>query len=1017
MIIPHYYEDPHTLHVGTMPNRAYYIPASRRSDALVEHRETSDRFQLLNGSWKFRYYASIYDLQDAFYEVGYDASAFDSIPVPSVWQNHGYDHHQYTNIRYPFPADPPYVPKENPCGAYLYDFTYQKDAAAPRAFLNFEGVASCFYVWLNGQFVGYSQVAHSTSEFDVTKFLQDGTNHLAVLVLKWCDGSYMEDQDMFRMNGIFRDVYLLHRPEQCIEDYFITTDIHGSTAGVAVRLRYYDSAVATRITLYDAAGTMVGSVTPVEAPDDAAFPYHAEITVVDPTLWNAEQPYLYTLVLDTPNETITDRVGIREVHVANNQIYVNGQSIKFHGVNRHESDPVTGYAVGFEQTKKDLLMIKKHNFNAIRTSHYQNQDALYDLCDEYGLYLIAENNLESHGTWDIHQAGIRGIEGVLPNDKPEWKAVLFDRMNSTYQRDKNHPAVLIWSLGNESFGGETLLQMAEMVRRFDDTRLVHYEGVVNDPRFLETTDIESHMYSTVKDIKEYLAQGDKRPYIECEYSHAMGNSNGALHKYTELADQKDCGYQGGFIWDYIDQSIWKKDRYGKWFQAYGGDFGERPTDYNFSGNGIAYGGDRAPSPKMQEVKFCYQNIAVSIDNSGFEVWNKNLFTSTDAFDCVALLHRDGKLYQQQELTNIDVAPEERSSFPLPFMVPALPGEYAVTISFRLKEDTSWAKKGHEVAFGQGVIAVVRSIPSKKVTPFTVTHGTHNIGVRGENFDVLFSDLNGGLTSYRYAGKEMIQEIPRPNFWRAPTDNDCGNNMGGVRGQWKLASLYATAKGIGKEIPSVHGGTILQNPTCEVEADSVVVTYLYNLQTSPAAECSLQYRVFGDGRIQTTLHYDPVEGLAAMPEFGVLFKIDADYDTVEWYGNGPAETYWDRQHGAKLGIYQNKVADNMAQYLVPQECGAKTAVRWAKVVDRKGRGLLFTADAAKPMFFSALPYTPHEMESAKHPYELPPVHYTVIRAMGEQMGVGGDDSWGANVHPEYIPDVTKPVEFTFTFRGI
>lgn len=420
---------------------------------------------------------------------------------------------------------------------------------------------------------------------------------------------------------------------------------------------------------------------------------------------------------------------------------------------------------------------------------------------------------------------------------------------------------------------------------------------------------------------------------------------------------------------------------------------------------------------MQEVKFCYQNIAVSIDNSGFEVWNKNLFTSTDAFDCVALLHRDGKLYQQQELTNIDVAPEERSSFPLPFMVPALPGEYAVTISFRLKEDTSWAKKGHEVAFGQGVIAVVRSIPSKKATPFTVTHGTHNIGVRGENFDVLFSDLNGGLTSYRYAGKEMIQEIPHPNFWRAPTDNDCGNNMGGVRGQWKLASLYATAKGIGKEIPSVHGGTILQNPTCEVEADSVVVTYLYNLQTSPAAECSLQYRVFGDGRIQTTLHYDPVEGLAAMPEFGVLFKIDADYDTVEWYGNGPAETYWDRQHGAKLGIYQNKVADNMAQYLVPQECGAKTAVRWAKVVDRKGRGLLFTADAAKPMFFSALPYTPHEMESAKHPYELPPVHYTVIRAIGEQMGVGGDDSWGANVHPEYIPDVTKPVEFTFTFRGI
>lgn len=889
--------------------------------------------------------------------------------------------------------------------------------------IEFEGVESGMALWLNGSYVGYTEDSFSAHAFDLTPYLQPGVNKLAVQVFKWTSSSWCEDQDFFRFSGIFRSVWLYAIPTVHLEDVsvktlFVGDDFTHSTLEVALQV---EGKGAARLTLRRSELEVFSEKIPLNG-GSALFSHAVE----NPYLWSAEDPVLYELEIELLDdaghlvEVTGQKVGFRKFELKNNRMLLNGKRIVFKGANRHEFSSITGRAVGVhthEELLRDIITMKQNNINAIRTSHYQNQDALYDLCDEYGLYMIAENNLESHGTWDIHQAGIRGIEGVLPNDKPEWKAVLFDRMNSTYQRDKNHPAVLIWSLGNESFGGETLLQMAEMVRRFDDTRLVHYEGVVNDPRFLETTDIESHMYSTVKDIKEYLAQGDKRPYIECEYSHAMGNSNGALHKYTELADQKDCGYQGGFIWDYIDQSIWKKDRYGKWFQAYGGDFGERPTDYNFSGNGIAYGGDRAPSPKMQEVKFCYQNIAISIDNSGFEVWNKNLFTSTDAFDCVALLHRDGKLYQQQELTNIDVAPEERSSFPLPFMVSALPGEYAVTISFRLKEDTSWAKKGHEVAFGQGVIAVVRSIPSKKVTPFTVTHGTHNIGVRGENFDVLFSDLNGGLTSYRYAGKEMIQEIPRPNFWRAPTDNDCGNNMGGVRGQWKLASLYATAKGIGKEIPSVHGGTILQNPTCEVEADSVVVTYLYNLQTSPAAECSLQYRVFGDGRIQTTLHYDPVEGLAAMPEFGVLFKIDADYDTVEWYGNGPAETYWDRQHGAKLGIYQNKVADNMAQYLVPQECGAKTAVRWAKVVDRKGRGLLFTADAAKPMFFSALPYTPHEMESAKHPYELPPVHYTVIRAIGEQMGVGGDDSWGANVHPEYIPDVTKPVEFTFTFRGI
>ena len=514
MIIPHYYEDPHTLHVGTMPNRAYYIPASRRSDALVEHRETSDRFQLLNGSWKFRYYASIYDLQDAFYEVGYDASAFDSIPVPSVWQNHGYDHHQYTNIRYPFPADPPYVPKENPCGAYLYDFTYQKDAAAPRAFLNFEGVASCFYVWLNGQFVGYSQVAHSTSEFDVTKFLQNGTNHLAVLVLKWCDGSYMEDQDMFRMNGIFRDVYLLHRPEQCIEDYFITTDIHGSTAEVAVRLRYYDSAVATRITLYDAAGTMVGSVTPVEASDDAAFPYHAEITVVDPTLWNAEQPYLYTLVLDTPNEIITDRVGIREVHVANNQIYVNGQSIKFHGVNRHESDPVTGYAVGFEQTKKDLLMIKKHNFNAIRTSHYPDVPYFYQLCDQYGFFVIDEADNESHGASEYYCEGNESWPNHVENwnkpiaDNPEFTEATVDRTRRCVERDKNRPCVIIWSMGNESAYGCTFEEALAWTKSFDPRRLTHYESAQyrskNRKYDFSNIDMFSNMYPSLESIQEYL---------------------------------------------------------------------------------------------------------------------------------------------------------------------------------------------------------------------------------------------------------------------------------------------------------------------------------------------------------------------------------------------------------------------------------------------------------------------------------------------------------------------------------
>ena len=554
--------------------------------------------------------------------------------------------------------------------------------------------------------------------------------------------------------------------------------------------------------------------------------------------------------------------------------------------------------------------------------------------------------------------------------------------------------------------------MSELFRRLDDTRLVHYEGVFNDRSYNDSSDMESRMYAKVTDIEEYLAGGDVKPFICCEYTHAMGNSCGAMHKYTELADQENSGYQGGFIWDYIDQSLYKKDRYGEWFQAYGGDFGERPTDYNFSGNGIAYGGEREASPKMQAVKFNYQNIAVTVGAEDFTVWNKNLFVSTDAFRCAAQLLRDGVVVEEKELAGICVAPESRGSFPIPFAVPEEPGEYAVTISFLLKQDTLWAGEGYEIAFGQAVIAKIAEKVKGQEKPFVLIRGNDNFGVRGENFDVLFSELVGGLVSYRYAGKELIEEIPRPNFWRAPTDNDMGNNMAGRQGQWKLASMYASCKGVGKKLDVP--GVAWENPIVREEKDYVHVTFLYDLQTTPAASCQLSYKVYGDGRIQTTLSYDPVAGLPDMPEFGVLFKFNADYDCLEWYGNGPEETYEDRKQGAKLGIYRNKVADNMAAYLVPQECGNKTGVRYAKVTDRQGRGILFTGENLN---FSALPYTPHEIENAKHPYELPKVHYTVVRVSGQQLGVGGDDSWGAPVHPEYHIDVSGKLEFSFTFCGI
>ena len=552
--------------------------------------------------------------------------------------------------------------------------------------------------------------------------------------------------------------------------------------------------------------------------------------------------------------------------------------------------------------------------------------------------------------------------------------------------------------------------MSQFFHKADPTRLVHYEGVCHDRRYNDTSDMESQMYPSVEAIKEFLAKDDSKPFVCCEYTHAMGNSCGAMHKYTDLTDTEPK-YQGGFIWDYIDQSIYKKDRYGKEFQAYGGDFGERPTDYNFSGNGIAYGGNRDASPKMQEVKFNYQNITAEVSADSVKVINKNLFVNTDIFDCKVTVAKDGKVISKASLATA-VAPLSEEVYALPLAKEEKPGEYAVTVSFHLKEDKVWAEAGHEVAFGQYIYKVEAP---KKACPegVEVIRSTHNIGVRGTHFEVLFSVLNGGLTSYKYAGKEMIEAIPKPNFWRAPTDNDCGNLMGMRYGQWKIASMYLSHKDFRKG-PYGPGNV----PEVEVNEKTVKVTYTYLMPTTPTSECRLSYEVFGDGRVKTTLIYEPVKELGDMPEFGVIFKFNADYDRVEWYGLGETETYSDRKKGAKLGIYANKVADNMARYMVPQECGAKEEVRWAKVTDRKGRGMLFEMDEHNgPMMFSALPYTPHEMENAMHPYELPEVHYTVVRAAKGQMGIGGDDSWGARTHEEYLLKTDKKMEFSFVFKGL
>ena len=985
-----------------------------RNEMEAAEKETSFRHSL-NGIWKFHYARNYGSTVQGFENTDYSCRDWDDIRVPAHIQMEGYDAPQYANVQYPWEGHEDIHPGEipehfNPVASYVKYFEVPETMQGKRLFISFQGAESGIVLWLNGQFVGYSEDSFTPSEFELTEYVKEGENKLAAQVFKWTASSWCEDQDFFRFSGIYRDVYLYTVPEVHVYDLQIraipTEDL--TEAALEIRTNTWGKGKA-KIVLTKSGTEVFNEEKPLDGEEIYSW------TIKNPVLWSAEDPQLYDLTIEVYDEAgnlqevIPQKVGFRRFEMKDGIMTLNGKRIVFKGVNRHEFSSISGRNVSEAELRKDLMIMKQNNINSIRTCHYPDASLIYELCDEYGIYMIDETNLESHGSWDVAEF-TKDYTYVVPHDKPEWLDMMLDRANSMYQRDKNHPAILIWSCGNESFGGKDIYEMSQFFHEKDSTRLVHYEGLCHDRRYNDTSDMESQMYPSVEAIKDFLAKDDSKPFICCEYTHAMGNSCGAMHKYTDLTDTEPK-YQGGFIWDYIDQSIYKKDRYGREFQAYGGDFGERPTDYNFSGNGIAYGGNRDASPKMQEVKFNYQNITAEVTADTVKVINKNLFVNTDIYQCKVTVARDGKVIKKAFMETA-VAPLREETYALPLGKEEKSGEYTVTVSFHLKEDKVWAKAGHEVAFGQYVYQVKEE---QKICqdPLTVIRSTHNIGVRGAHFEVLFSVLNGGLVSYKYAGKEMIEAIPKPNFWRAPTDNDCGNLMGMRYGQWKIASMYLSHKDF-RQGPYGPGNT----PEIEEKEHSVKVTYTYLLPATPLAECKLAYEVYGDGRVKTTLTYDPVKELGDMPEFGVIFKFNADYDHIEWYGLGPAETYADRKKGAKLGIYENMVKDNIARYMVPQECGAKEEVRWAKVTDRKGRGMLFEMDENNgPMMFSALPYTPHEMENAMHPYELPEVHYTVVRVAKEQMGVGGDDSWGARTHEEYLLKTDKKMEFSFVFKGL
>ncbi len=958
--------------------------------------------QSLNGKWRFSYAINQDTRIKDFYKEDYDCSSFDYIDVPGHIQLQGYDKCQYINTMYPWDGHdevrPPHISKTyNPVGSYVKYFTVKEELKNKKTFISFQGVETAFYVWLNGKFIGYSEDSFTPSEFEITEYLKDGENKLAVEVYKRSSASWLEDQDFWRFSGIFRDVYLYSVPECHVENMFAKAVLDDSYIKGILSLDLnikFNKECFVNIYLEDKEGNLIYSLDKVKVEESL----NKEIILDEVKPWSTESPYLYSLyieLVDSNNnllEIIKQKVGFKRFELINNIMHLNGKRIVFKGVNRHEFSAKKGRAITMEDMLWDIKFMKQHNINAVRTSHYPNNSMWYDLCDEYGIYLIDEANLESHGSWQ--KMGVCEPSWNVPGSIPEWKGAVLDRAESMFERDKNHPSILIWSCGNESYAGTNILEMTKYFHKKDDSRLVHYEGVFWNREFDEISDMESRMYAKPADIEAYLNSNPKKPFINCEYMHAMGNSCGGLNLYTELEDKYPM-YQGGFIWDYIDQAIEVTDENGESKLVYGGDFDDRATDYCFCTDGIIYA-DRTLSPKVQEVKHLYSNIKLIPDNKGFNIRNTNLFTGTSDYEFVFYIEHEGnRIFEKIILENVEAGDEK-------FVVVECPkleenGEFTYNVSMRLREDTLWAARGYEVAFGQTVFNKLEELDNKNYEDkFEVVHGDVNIGIKGKDFSMMFSKQEAGLISLRYDDKEYITRAPKTSFFRATTDNDRGNGHNFRCAQWQIAGLHQRAIDF----------------KLNEEKDKVTLEYTFVMKTTVQTSNKVIYTVTPDGSINIRLKYTGVEGMAEIPLYGMDFKLKKELNRFKYYGLGPEENYIDRNEGARLGVFESTASDNMSKYLIPQECGNRTKVRWAKVTNDNGEGLCFKYDK-KPFELSVLPYSAYEIENAMHIDELPKVNYTWVRIIAKQMGVGGDDSWGAPVHDQYLIPSNEDIDFSFT----
>ncbi len=1040
MKIEKYYENLQISDVHAEPMRSYYIPFSKEMDENWKDRRETDRFFLLNGQWKFRYCKNIYQLKEEFYKPGFEADGYDTIPVPSNWQMLGYDQIQYTNTQYPIPFDPPYVPHDNPCGAYIREFTYSKTEGREE-YLNFEGVDSCCYVWLNGSFVGYHQVSHSTTEYHITEYLQEGKNTLAVLVLKWCDGTYLEDQDKFRTSGIFRDVYILSRPVSRINDYFVHTSVNleDGSAELKVDLTFSGNAQPVSVRLLDPKGNLLEerSVT------DSSF----TVKVEHASLWNAENPALYTLYMSTADEVIREKVGFRHIEVKDAVVYLNGEKIRFRGVNRHDYDPEVGSAVTNEMVIHDLELMKQHNFNALRTSHYPNGPELYELCDAYGFYVIDETDLEVHGVVDLFDVNIfeDPIEHTFPpfiSDNPEWGDAILHRVQHLVTRDKNRPSVVIWSMGNESGYGINFERALAWTKEYDPSRLTHYEGSLHRPKDRKNDysnlDLRSRMYASIPEMHAYLGNQPDKPFIQCEYIHAMGNGPGDMEDYYQLEEQYDA-YVGGFVWEWADHAVnIGKTEDGETKYLYGGDSGEFPHAGSFCVDGIT-----TPDRKVTEGLLEYKNVhrparirGIAPEKGLYELQNNLDFLNLK--DYLYLEYEvlcDGKPVSKGRITEedlLDAAPRSIVQKTLPISVPEYEGKISVIIRELLKEDLDFRKAGDVLGFNEILVRDERSkLVQNLLAEAASGSGSQNsleteeddtsITIKGADFLYVFNKLTGLFDEIQKNGKSMMEKPMELNVWRAPTDNDRI-----VKRLWLQA-----------------GYDLLQNRayTCDLsrtEEGSVVIETTQSLAPvyrQRMVDFAVKWTIRPDGLITASVQAKnhPVQsgelsryfnqapkmydnhGIlnmfevneAYLPRLGFRLFLPKEMDQVEYLGYGPYESYIDKHQASWKGAFSAKVPDLFVNYIRPQENGTHYGCDYAAVSDGD-RQILVSSD--QDFSFNASEYTQEELTAKAHSFELEKAGCTVLCIDHAHSGIGSG-SCGPQLDFKYR--VNKP-EYSWSF---